>query len=95
MNYVRFVTEAEPTKATTCSNCGARLKRSPAVWLLVATMLIIMLSASYPLFSALYRSGYSILSMVAIAIVWLSLWVMFVNFVSWQFIKWLPIEPDQ
>jgi hypothetical protein len=95
MNYVRFVTEAEPTKPTTCSNCGAKLKRSPAVWRLVGTMLVIMLATSYPLFASLYQSGFAVLTLILFAVVWLSMWVMFVNYLSWQLIKWQPIESDQ
>ena len=95
MKYWRFVTEAEPTKPTTCSNCGAALERSPAVWLLVSTMLVAMLLTSYPLFTSLYKSGYTINGLIACGIVWLAAWAMFVNFVSWQFIKWRPVDTAQ
>jgi hypothetical protein len=92
MNYWRFVTEAEPTKQTTCSNCGGALKRSPTVWLLVVTMLILMLATSYPLFTSLYKNGYAVLTLIFTAVVWLSMWVMLVNFLSWQLIKWKPAD---
>lgn len=95
MNYWRFVTEAEPTKPTTCSNCGATLKRSLTVWLLVVTMLILMLSTSYPIFTSLYKNGYPVLTLIGGAVVWLSLWVMLVNFLSWQLIKWQPVETSE
>lgn len=94
MNYWRFVTEAEPTKPTTCSSCGAAIKRSPTVWLLVVTMFFLMLSTGYPLFGSLYRNGYSISVMIACGAAWLSAWVMLVNFLSWQFIKWQPVETN-
>ena len=92
MNYRRFVTKAEPTKPTTCSSCGVVLKRSPAVWLLVVTMLITMLSISYPLFASLYELGYSTVAIIACGVVWLAIWVMLVNFLSWQLIKWKPVD---
>lgn len=95
MNYWRFVTEAEPTKQTTCSNCGAALKRSSAVWLLVSTMLVAMLATSYPLFTSLYKNGYTINGLIACGAVWLAAWVMFVNFLSWQIVKWRPVNAPQ
>lgn len=95
MNYRRFVTEAEPTKPTTCSSCGSALIRSRMVWLLVAAMLITMLTASYPLFSALYENNYSAIALVALAMAWLAAWVMFVNFLSWQLIKWRPLKQSE
>ncbi|HBJ34840.1 MAG TPA: hypothetical protein DDZ51_08775 [Planctomycetaceae bacterium] len=92
MNYWRFVTEAEPTKSTTCSNCAAVLKRSSTVWLLVATMFVAMLATGYPLFVSLYRHGWHLYFLVVSAVVWLSVWVMLVNFLSWQLIKWQPVD---
>ena len=92
MNYRRFVTDAEPTKSTTCCSCGAVLKRSPTVWLLVSTMLVAMLSTSYPLFTSLYKNGCSTIAMTALGAVWLASWVMLANFLSWQLVKWLPAK---
>jgi len=44
------------------------------------------------LFTFLYQCGLSVLSLVACAVVWVLMWVMLVNFLSWQLIRWHPVE---
>jgi len=93
--YRRFITEADPTKLFQCGNCQAVLKRSGRVWLLVLTMTLMLIATSYPLGHFLIGMSLSAASMILISTAWLAAWVLLVNFLSWQLIRWTSVATSE
>jgi hypothetical protein len=89
--YRRFITQADPTKPFHCGNCQAVLKRSGRVWLLVMTMTLALIATSYPLGQTLLGMNLPIPTVVFIATLWMAAWVLLVNFLSWQLIRWTSV----
>jgi len=94
MPYWRFLREADPYKISACGNCGAKLKRSPRVYLYLLFMLIVMAGASFPLFLALLEAHVLIWIIGSVTIIWLACWVLLMNFLSWRLIGWVVAENE-
>jgi predicted RNA-binding Zn-ribbon protein involved in translation (DUF1610 family) len=93
MPYKRFIREAEPYKTSSCGSCGAPLRRSPAVFLFLFVMIVVLCIDCLSVFFALTKAGASFWIILAALTANLAIWVFITNYLSWRFISW--IETDQ
>lgn len=92
MTYSRFLREAEPSKISKCGNCGAGLRRSKAVYLLLLVMSIALLVAALGVFLMFNSQVISMAAMVVMGIVIFLGGVLLTNYLGFLFVGWRSSE---
>ena len=87
MTYGRFLREAEPYRTSSCGSCGAQLRRSPKVYLLLLVS-VGVLAAIVAGFLAALSQGLSIWWLVPLGVIWTIL----TNYMGYRLIPWLPAD---
>ena len=93
MKYGQFFREAEPYKTSKCSNCGSELKRSPAVWILLASMIV--LAALFTVYAIPIMAGWSLPYAIALGLLFFLALVFATNFIGWRYVGWRAVNPEK
>lgn len=89
MAFGRFCREAEPFKVSSCSNCGAMLKRRKSVWLLLTVgTLVAVLVVGLGISIAFARWG-ALVAALFVGIVAV-VFVFGLKLCGWLFVGWSP-----
>lgn len=95
MPYKRFLREAEPFRISACGNCGAQLRRSPKVYLLLLVMLIVLSLIGLSVFLTIAKAEIPFWIVLAIAVVILAAWTLLTKYLSWRTIGWILVTDEK
>lgn len=93
MTYSRFFREAEPYRISKCGSCGAPLKRSRKVFILLLVMCLILVVPILCIVNTI-EQGLPTWIGVIIGIVVLAFWVLLTNYLGYRLIGWIPAENE-
>lgn len=86
VGYAQAFRDTEPYKAQTCRHCGTELKRSPLLWLLLASMVVPIVVYAFflmPLMSE-WTPTYKLFS----GFLFFAILFLVANFIGWRYIPW-------
>jgi len=90
MPYRRFFLEAEPGKISACGSCGAPLRRSRQVFLLLAAMVIFGIAPILAVTLILSPTNIPVWIFVPVIVLLLAGWTLLTNYLGWRLVGWVP-----
>lgn len=88
MTYRRFFKEAEPTRISPCGSCGALLRRSKSVYLLLLIMSLLLIAGV----SWLWLWQAPDWPRALLGVLLLAAWTPLTNYLGWRLVGWMAVE---
>lgn len=95
MPYGRFLRVAEPYKVSACGTCGAMLRRSPKIYLLLVAMCLVLAVIGVPLFLLLSQARTPAWISIVLGVILIAIWILMTNYLGWRLVGWLPAEGEK
>ena len=88
MTYGRFFKEAEPTRISPCGSCGASLRRSKGVYLLLLIMILMLI----PGFLGFLYWEATIWLRFTIFLLFVAAMTLLTSYLGWRLVGWVAVE---
>src|SRR3990172_1058329 len=89
MTYGRFFKEAEPTRISPCGSCGALLRRSKGVYLLLLVMSLLLLVGALGLS---FWQAYAWWLRATLGLLCLAAWTLLTSYLGWRLVGWVAVD---
>ena len=88
MAYRRFFKEAEPTRISPRGSCGASLRRSKSVYLLLLIMSLLLIAGMWGLWLWPAPNW----PRATLGVLFLAAWTLLTNHLGWRLVGWVAVE---
>ena len=92
MPYRRFLREAEPFKVSACESCGAMLRRSPKVYLLLVVMSVFLAVIGLGLFPLMAQAQAPAWIGIVLGVILVAVWILLTNYLGWRLVGWVKAK---